>query len=226
MIRKTRVLTAVALTFAMFAGTTIAKAVEPDSMPSEVLTLAREWARINYQVKDEAAQEKEFATLAAQAETLANRYPDRAEPLIWEGVIASSQARLAGAFSALGFAKHARDFLVKAGRIDFRALGGAVPTSLGALYHKVPGFPLGFGDDAKARDYLEQAVAISRDGLDANYFYGDFLIEQGQYEKAAAVLRTALAAPTDHSRPIWDAGRRAEIRTLLAVVDGKLAANR
>lgn len=226
MTRISRVSTAVALAVAVLAGAASARAVEPPAMPADILGLAQEWARINYQVKDDGEQKAQLDSLAARAEAVAARYPDRAEPLVWEGVIASSQARVAGTFSALGHAKRARDLLVKAGRIDFRALDGAVPTSLGALYYKVPGFPLGFGDDAKARTYLEQAVAISPNGLDANYFYGDFLIQQGQYEKAAAVLKAALAAPPDRDRPVWDAGRRAEVRALLAVADGKLASSR
>ena len=109
--------------------------------------------------------------------------------------------------------------------LDAHALGGSALTSLGALYYKVPGFPLGFGDHDKARAYLETAMTMDPDGLDANYFYGDFLMEQGEYARARQVLSHGLAAPSTPERPVWDAGRRNEIRALLAKADEELAGN-
>jgi Tfp pilus assembly protein PilF len=94
-------------------------------------------------------------------------------------------------------------------------------TSLGALYYQVPGWPLGFGDKKKAREYLEKAVKISQNGLDANYFYGDFLVDRKEYTKAVAVLERALAAPTLDQRPVADRGRRDEIEALLEVARSK-----
>ena len=48
-------------------------------------------------------------------------------------------------------------------------MDGAAYTSLGALYYQVPGWPLGFGDDAAARTMLRKGLAIDPDGIDANY---------------------------------------------------------
>lgn len=179
--------------FAVFLMTPAAAALAaaPASMGAAIRHLEHAWAHITYQVKNSDAQDKQMRALVKEAQAVVARYPGRAEPLIWEGVIDSSEAKYAGTFSALGFAKRARKLFERAGRLDFRALGGAVPTSLGALYYKVPGFPLGFGDDDKARNYLEQAVQINPDGLDANYFYGDFLYGQDEYGKAATVLKRA-----------------------------------
>ena len=47
---------------------------------------------------------------------------------------------------------------------------------------------------------------LDPNGLDANYFYGDFLIKRGEIDKAKAVLAHALEAPPDPARPVWDAG--------------------
>jgi len=194
----------------------------PSPMAVELHRIDNEWARISYQLTNADEQEKQMRALAAQALALAGQYPDRAEPLIWEGIIISSEAKYAGGLSAIGLAKDARDLFEKAGRIDYRAVDGAVPTSLGALYYKVPGFPLGFGDNSKARKYLEEGLKISPDGLDANYFCADFLFGEGEYAKAASVLKHALSVPHDAQRPIWDVGRRAEIQALLTQVEAKL----
>ncbi len=205
---------------------TAASAADPVSVEAELQHIELEWARIQYEVKDSDSKESQMRALADEAAKLVERYPGRAEPLIWDGVITSSEAGLAGPFTALGLAKQARDMLEKAGRLDYRALDGAVPTSLGALYYMVPGFPLGFGDNEKARHYLEQGIEISPNGLDSNFFYGDFLFRRGDYLTAAVALTRALKAPVDPQRPIWDAGRRAEIRTLLAKVEEKFRSSR
>jgi tetratricopeptide (TPR) repeat protein len=216
---------AVAALVAFVALTSLAGA-DSGPMNGELRSIESNWARIVFQLQNSDEQEKQLRSLARVAEKITADYPDRAEPLIWEAIITSSEAKYAGAFSALGLAKRARDLFEKAGRIDYQALDGAVPTSLGALYYMVPGFPLGFGDDDRARQYLEQGIRISPDGLDSNFYYGDFLFRQGEYAKAAAVLKHALVVPADPDRPIWDAGRRAEIRALLTKVDEKLASLR
>jgi Tfp pilus assembly protein PilF len=117
------------------------------------------------------------------------------------------------------YAKAARAALEQAERIDGAALSGGVYASLGALYSKVPGGLLGFGDDERAEQYFKKALAVDADNIDNNYFYGEFLLDQGEYARARSVLEHALAAPTVVDRPVFDAGRRAEIRTLLATAE-------
>ena len=121
-----------------------------------------EWARITYQVTDGDEKEKDLHVLADTAAAIATPQ-SRSRRAAHLG---RHHRQLRGAVcrvpsSALGFAKQARELFEKAGRLDYRALDGAVPTSLGALYYMVPGFPLGFGDNGKARRYLEQGVEIS-----------------------------------------------------------------
>jgi Tfp pilus assembly protein PilF len=100
--------------------------------------------------------------------------------------------------------------------MDERALDGSAHTSLGTLYHKVPRFPIAFGSEKKARMHLEKAIAISPGAIDVNYFYGEFLFDEGEYAKALQHLETALEAPPRPGREIADEGRRAEIRALMA----------
>ena len=201
-------------------------ASDDSAMDADIHHLAQSWAHIKYQVSDQDQQADQMKALGDEAAEIVKRYPGRAEPLVWDGVITSTEAGLVGAFSAMHYAKDARDMFEAAGKIDPNVLNGAVQTSLGSLYYMVPGFPLGFGSKSKARDYLEKGVAIAPDGLDANYFYGDFLFQQHEFEDARKVLRHALDAPADPDRPVWDAGRRAEVRSLLEQIDQKLASNR
>jgi tetratricopeptide (TPR) repeat protein len=205
------------------AGSALAS--DNPAMDQELVRLEHEWARIVYQVADSGDKSDQIEALAVEAKAVVQRYPGRAEPLIWDGIITSEEAAQAGMFSALGYAEDARDLFLAAQRIDPNALKGAIPMSLGTLYYRVPGSPIGFGDNDKARAYLEQALSMDPDGLDANYFYGDFLMEQDEYAKARQVLSHGLEAPFSPDRPVWDAGRRTEIRKLLAKADKELASN-
>jgi Tfp pilus assembly protein PilF len=129
---------------------------------------------------------------------------------------------MAGMFQKLGFATAARDILQKAAKIDAKVLNGGVPMSLAVLYYRVPGFPIGFGSAAKARAYLDAALAQDPNGLDANYFYGDYLYTQGDYAGAKTYFERALRAPANPQRPLWYAGRRADVRAELAKTKARI----
>ena len=185
-----------------------------DAVMDSVVELQHGWARAYYQVpKDQ--KETEFKTLAAKAHQLTQANPGRVEPMIWEGIILSSYAKFASAFSALDKAKAARDLFAAAEKVQPDALNGSIYTSLGSLYAKVPGWPIGFGDKKKARDYLEKAIKINPEGIDPNYFLGEFLLDQGEYAKAREHLEKALNAPARPDREDADQGRRLEVQQAL-----------
>ena len=122
----------------------------------------------------------------------------------------------------MSLAKEARDALMAAEAIDPTVLQGSVYTSLGTLYYKVPGGIIGFGDKNVAREYLEKAIQANPDGIDPNYFYGEFLLEQEDYAGAQRALLKARNAPTRPSRTLADKGRQREIAALLDQVNSKL----
>lgn len=124
--------------------------------------------------------------------------------------------RAKGGLGALALAKQARAELELAIQLDPSALAGSAYSSLGTLYHKVPSWPIGFGSDRKADEYLHKALATNPNGIDPNFFYGELLLDQGKTDEAIAVLERALAAPARPGRELADEGRRREIRELLA----------
>ena len=198
-----------------------ALATDNPALDADVARIGGEWAHIKYQVRGRDEQYRQMDALAKQAAAVAARYPGRAEPLLWQGIVTSEEAGMANMFQALGYARAARDILDRALAIDPRAANGGVPMSLGVLYYRVPGFPIAFGSADKARNYLKTALALDPAGLDSNYFYGDFLKTQGDYKGAATYLERALSAPADPRRAVWDAGRRADVRAELAEVRRK-----
>lgn len=191
-------------------------------MDGGLVQLQQQWAVIKYQTPGEEQQEAAIEQLAAKAAQLTAQYPGKAEPLIWQGIILATKAGIDGGLSALGDAKAARAALESAEKLDPHALNGSVYTSLGSLYHKVPRWPVGFRDNDKAKEYLEKALAINPDGIDSNFFYGEFLYDDGDYARAQAVLEHGLTAPMRPGRELADKGRAEEIRELLVKVQKKL----
>lgn len=194
-------------------------AVSP--MEEAVQSLQQEWAEVNYQTPDPKQQGARIEALAARAGAVSAEYSHDAEPLIWQAIILSTQAKIQGGLHALSQVKEARRLLLKAETLNPLALEGSIYTSLGSLYYKVPSWPVAFGDDALAHRYLEQALSMNPDGIDPNFFYGDLLVKEKKYSEARKVLAHALDASPRPGREVADRGRRAEIQALLSRIEGK-----
>jgi len=193
------------------------------ALPSRATTttdLQRDWAIANYQT-EAGTKAETFDRLIIQAEAALTNQPNNAELLIWTAIIKSTCAGVKGGLSALSLVKAAKGHLEDAMDIDDMALQGSAYTSLGALYYQVPGWPVGFGSDKKAQTMLDKAVSINPDGLDSNYFYGDFLVQQKKYDAARERLNKAMAATVRPGRELAEAGRRAEIVALLETIKDK-----
>ncbi len=200
----------------------ITRASDNKTMDADILVVAEEWAKIKYLSKDDSERKERMEVVGAKADALVTRYPGRVEALIWDGIVTSERASLTWGFAALNHASRARDLLLEAYKMDPRALDAGAPTSLGVLYYRVPGFPLGWGDTDKARQYLEEAVKNAPNGRDAHYFYADFLYERGEYSKAEEVLKTALSLPHHPERPVWDSHFPKVMEGLLTKVRSKM----
>ena len=215
MYRITRYLTILFLSLSALAAN-----AADEGLDQGLLEIQHQWSHIRYQLPDKQ-QGDAYSEVEKQADALIARYPERAEPLVWKAIVVSTHAGVKGGLGALSMVRDARDLLEKAQKIDANVLDGSIYTSLGSLYYQVPGWPLGFGDDKKARQFLTQALAINPDGIDANYFYGDFLFRQGDYKGALAALDKALHASARPNRPLADEGRRKEAQAIIDEIKAK-----
>ena len=194
------------------AAAGLASATTPEEL---VRPIQDQWAEIKYR-QPEKVQAEQYNKLAAQARKLVEANPGMAEPLIWEGIVVSSEAGAKGGLGALGLAKESRALLDEALKINDKALSGSAYTSLATLYAKVPGWPIGFGDKKKAEEYFKKALAINPTGIDPNFFYGEYLIDRDRAAEGKQYLENALKAPPRPGRELADSGRRQEIQALLA----------
>lgn len=200
----------------LFASTTVLADVLADIKP-----LQDRWAEVNYALPEDD-REKAFAELLTTADKVVGSNPDKAEALIWRGIIKSSYANAKGGLGALSVAEASKADLEQAIALDPTALQGSAFTSLGVLYAKVPGWPIGFGDNKKAKELLLKALEQNPQGIDPNYFYADYLAGKRDWAQALRYLEIAKAAAPRPGRESADAGRQQEIAALLAKVQKKL----
>lgn len=199
------------IAFAVLTGITLTSYADE---AADIQKLQTRWAEIKYQTP-EAEQEKAFVTLVDEAEQLRTANT-RAPYLIWEAIIRSTYAGAKGGLGALDQVKQAKKLLEQAIKLDPAALNGSAYTSLGSLYYQVPGWPVGFGDDKKANDMLLKGLSYNPDGIDSNYFYGDYLLDKKDYQQAVVTFEKALKAIPRPGRESADAGRKIEIEAALA----------
>ena len=211
--RNRMLVAAVAAT--LFAASTFATAGE---LSATVSAVRDRWAEVNYNTPKKQ-REAAFDALAKQAAAARAAQPKDANAMIWEGIVLSSFAGERGGLGALGLAKDAKQRLDEALKINDKALSGSAYTSLATLYAKVPGWPIGFGDKARAEEYFKKSLAINPDGIDPNFFYGEYLYDRDRFQEARSYLEKALKAPPRPGRELADSGRRQEIRALLAKLD-------
>jgi len=191
------------------------------SQQSRLSDIQQRWAEVNYRLTDEA-QQQGFEQLLADVQAWVAAQPQSAEAHIWQGIVQSTYAGAKGGLGALSLAKAARNSLEQALALQPDALQGSAYASLGTLYFKVPGWPLGFGDDDKAKQLLEKALELNPDGIDPNYFYADYLFDQGDYQQALRYTELALAAAPRPERPLADAERRKEVQALRQRIQEKV----
>jgi len=204
---------------ALLAFAPVAWALDPAGT-QQLAELQQHWAQIQYQTPEDKRADA-FEKLAADASAFVSQHPGSPEPLIWAGIINSSWAGATGGLGALGKVKAAKASLEQAMNMDPNALQGSAYTSLGALYDRVPGWPIGFGDSDKAETMLRKALQINPTGIDSNYFWADHLYRQKRYAEAIAALEKARQAPPRPGREQADRGRRGDIDALLNAIRSK-----
>ena len=206
--------------FAVLSVTGTASAGDDSAYCKSTTEIAHRWDVITYTLHDEARESTEMAALMDRANKLAVACSNSANALIWSAIGKFSYASYIKGLKGFGLVKEARGLLEKALSIDPK--NSVAMANLGFLYYQVPGFPIGFGSDKKAREFLQKSLAIAPDDIDTNFFYGEFLAQEGEYRKAEATLDHALKVTPEPGREIGYEGRRKDVEDLLAKIAPKI----
>lgn len=190
-----------------------------------IASLEDQWSVAYYQ-SGESQQRQRYPQLLNQANELVKHYPQSAEAKIWLATIMASNAALESSFKALATLDAAKSLLETAIQQNPNALNGAAYLTLGTLYYMVPGWPVSFGDNKLAEQMLKASLNLNPNGIDANYFYGDFLIRQDRMPEAEAYLHRAVQATVRKQQMINDSHLQKDAKAALAnIQQKKLAAN-
>mgnify|MGYP006074827067 FL=1 len=180
----------------------------------EIQQVQKEWARIKYTI-DKKQHESALKNLALKATSIRKLQPNNADAHLWEGIVLSTYSGAIGTLRALGTVLESRDALKQSLKIDPEASKGAANVYLGTLYLLVPEWPIAFGDLDLAKEYLDKAITLNPDDIDANFYYGDFLKKKKKYKQAEVFYKKVLSGPARAGREVADEGRRNEAKKRL-----------
>lgn len=186
----------------------------------ELSGLQQRWAAARYQASGDE-RKKQLQNLVGEADSLAKKYGDKAESHLWAGVIRSSLGEAMGGMGALGVVKEAKANLEKSIAIDAKAADSYAYGILGLMYLKVPGWPIAFGDEKKAKELLQKGIQASPDGMNINYFNAQYYFKKEDYKKAQEFIEKAAQATPPAPAEIWS-GRQKEIRELADKIQKEL----
>ena len=165
-----------------------------ENLNESLQSIESEWASIYYSTPKQK-RGPEYCRLLTKTINLSSHHPKNAEPIIWEAIVKATNADHQDAVSALKAIHEARDLLLKAIEINPQAMSGSAYVTLGTLYYMAPKWPIGFGDEATAEKMLQTALKINPNGIDSNYFYGDFLLSNNRLNEAEKYFKRAIAIP-------------------------------
>jgi tetratricopeptide (TPR) repeat protein len=165
------------------------------SMNERVSKIEAVW--VNSSEKSSEERENIFLSLISDISDVVTSFPGQAEPLIIKSKILLTMAKDASIFVALSLVNQAKALLDTAIQINPNAQQGSALVTMGVIYHKTPGWPIAFGDDNEAQNYLLQALDVNPTGVSSNYYYATFLLDQGDKKQAAIYLAKAVNAKLD-----------------------------
>jgi tetratricopeptide (TPR) repeat protein len=180
----------------------------------EIQQIEDEWAEVFYKLPSRQ-QVAPFKALLERVRIVKADHPEHAEPLIMEAIVLCALAASDWGFSSLSRLREARDLLVKSIDFDPNAMEATAFITLGNLYYRLPGWPISFGDNDLAVQYLEAAAKLYPDALDVNFFLGDYWLHEGEHEKALVYLSKAEKAPIRSSQRLSDEKLKEQLQAAL-----------
>lgn len=180
-----------------------------------LLNIQHEWASCQYNRVDNSLKISCLEKAIITNENALKITPASRELKVWLAINNSSLAGAKGGLSALPLVKKSKQLLEEVIAVNPEVLDGSAYTSLGSLYYQVPSWPISFGSDKKAEVMLKKALAINPNGIDPNYFYADFLAQDGRKKEAIKHFKKAQLAASRPARPLADKGRLQEIANKL-----------
>ncbi len=174
-----------------------------ENLKDSLKNIELEWAKVYYE-QPKQKQQAAYPVLLDKMQQLAKIDPNDAGVIYWTALIKASYAAHQNPVDALEAIHEVRDLLSKAIAINPKVMNGAAYVVLGTLYDKAPQWPIAFGDDDIAKKMLETALEISPNGVESNYFYGEFLLNHDDVQAASSYFKKVISVPVRSEQPYPD----------------------
>jgi tetratricopeptide (TPR) repeat protein len=187
----------------------------PSLAKADALNVYKQLADIKYGAGSDDQKKADLGTLEQRLEAMLAKAPQDVDTKIVLATVQSTHASLIGGLSALPKIKSAKKLFEAAIKQNEKAMDGQAHAILGALYYGVPGWPIAFGDNDKAERHIKKALKINPDGIDANFFWADYLLERSKYDEAEAAFKHVLSLKPRSENAAFkaaDTGRLEEAR--------------
>jgi tetratricopeptide (TPR) repeat protein len=157
-----------------------------------------EGARLAYRAAqaapDRDQSRREYQRGIALARAALTRDPNDPAGLLWLAANLGGEALTHGKLHALGVVGEVERTLLRLDQVNPDYAHAAAARALGRLYQKAPSI-ISVGNNKKAADYLQRALARAPD-FPGNWAYtADFLSEQGDCTRALPLAQRLRAAP-------------------------------
>lgn len=117
--------------------------------------------------------------------------------LFWKAVAMGKMAEDSGMVNALRMLRPMEKMLLKVVALDEKYENAGAHRALGRMYHKLPGFPVSFGNNQKALTHLKQAHELFPRDVMTRAFYAEVLYDEGWQAEARRHADFVLATPID-----------------------------
>lgn len=178
-------------------------------------SIEAEWASI-YFSSETRDKENAYTRLLDRTKELAKQLPDSPELMFWQATIIASRAEHQPPIEALDAIHKAQDLLLKTISIKPDTLDGSALITLGSLYYQAPGWPIAFGDDKKAEQYLKKGLQINPRGIESNFYYGQYLLNKDRPEQAIEYFKIALKGPVREEQKFADSSLKEKIKIIIS----------
>lgn len=183
-----------------------------------LLQLEQHWAVIRYQTPEKQrlqSFENELNEIGGSQLVC----QQSAEYQLIQAMIKGSMAKLQSRLDGLKMIRQIEKHLQAAIKINPAVMQGMSWTLLGLLYDKSPGWPFSIGDDKAAERAYQKGLALNPDGIDANFYYGDFLRRKKQSKLAREYLLKASRSNQGDQSEIAFQGRKLDVKRALKKLD-------
>ncbi len=156
-----------------------------------------------------------YESLLNEIAALTQQQPNNPEIVFWQAVVEASYADHQNPIAALKAINDVRDLLTQVIAMNPKVMNGSAYVMLGTLYYRVPAWPIGYGDKEQANKLLQTALSMNPNSIDANYYYGEFLLSTNKITEAEQYFQHALAAPVRPEQSYADSQLKERVKLAL-----------